>query len=209
MSQGKLVDSSELLPSSILKPLTKKELYMERRDLRIVKYLSKVLTLEKHSSQGNISQQYKRRISRCFNRILSKSNYLSRKYQIIESFYGIGHPTAKKILVFLPELGELSNKRLYALLGLYPDAPRKHHRNYLIGSLFALTIMLDQMQGTLELSTGAHMPGYLNMRDLNEPMTKNQQRTVIRKYIARLNSMIKQDLLYDEWIDTDKAISGS
>ena len=81
-----------------------------------------------------------RHLAKCdaeLERLISSDPELSRKRQRLEQPKGIGRTTSALLLAELPELGELSNAQISALVGLAPmnndSGPRRGRRTILAG----------------------------------------------------------------------------
>lgn len=59
-------------------------------------------------------------LKKAIQKIIDNDSDLAKKSNILKSIPGIGPTAASTLLSFVPELGELSNKKITALLGLCP-----------------------------------------------------------------------------------------
>jgi len=127
--------------------------------------------------------------------ILDSENIYSHKKQLMIGVSGLGERTVSTLLIQLPELGELSNKQISALVGVAPfcnDSGDRKGKKIIWG-------------GRKEIRTALYMP-MLSAIQHNKPIKafydrlvakgKNRKVAIIacmRKLLTILNSMIKNN----------------
>lgn len=134
-------------------------------------------------------------IEATINKVLDTEETYRHKKQLMMPVAGLGERTVSTILIQLPELGELSNKQISALVGVAPfcnDSGDRKGRKIIWG-------------GRKEIRTALYMP-MLSAIQHNKPIKafyerlvakgKNRKVAIIacmRKLLTILNSMIKND----------------
>lgn len=216
-SMGKLAKNDEIDAQVIrefgtvakLIPLRRKSQEDERLNALILrrKQLLKHLVSEKHHLETTFNEEAQssihefmlmlenqiRSIDSTINSVLDTSEVYRHKKEMISAVSGLGARTVSTILIQLPELGELSNKQISALVGVAPfcnDSGDRKGRKVIWG-------------GRKEIRTALYMP-MLSAIQHNKPIKLFYDRLVakgkskkvaiiacMRKLLTILNSMIK------------------
>ena len=216
-SMGKLAKNDEIDAQVIrefgtvakLIPLRRKSQEDERLNALILrrKQLLKHLVSEKQHLETTFNEEAQssihefmlmlenqiRSIDSTINSVLDTAEVYRHKKEMISAVSGLGARTVSTILIQLPELGELSNKQISALVGVAPfcnDSGDRKGRKVIWG-------------GRKEIRTALYMP-MLSAIQHNKPIKifydrlvakgKNKKVAIIacmRKLLTILNSMIK------------------
>jgi hypothetical protein len=121
------------------------------------------------------------------------------KYHLLTSCECIGPVTAQIILTFLPELGLVSNKQLFTLVGLFPGAEKSHYRKHVRNALFT-TLKLNRAN-CLVVNNYYYMAKSKPVPAHNELEVSGSDLVMVAKLIIKiLNSMVKNNLNYGEWL---------
>ncbi|WP_417905467.1 IS110 family transposase [Candidatus Tisiphia endosymbiont of Micropterix aruncella] len=130
---------------------------------------------------------------------IQEDKSLKAKNDLLISYKGIGEKTASVLLIELPELGTLNNKEIASLVGLAPktsQSGQKTNGAHIRGGRFFV-------RKSLYMAALVAMRHNDKMKALYERMTNAGKKAkvalvaVMRKVIICLNSMVKNNKIYE------------
>lgn len=125
---------------------------------------------------------------------LSHSDALDKDYQLLMSIPSIDLMTASYLIAYLPELGNLSHKKIAALSGVAPfnrDSGRMAGKRFIVGGRKQLRNALYMAAVSSTRWNPDLKEFYLKLKSRGKPI-KVALVAVIRKLLMQLNSVIKR-----------------
>lgn len=197
----------------VIRPLKDEQTQILEAQLLRRRQLVEMLTAEKnrlHAAPAAIHAPIERHIDylkselgdtdKTLDALIKESEVSARKMQVITSIKGLGRITAINLLANLPELGELSHKKISALVGVCPfsrDSGRYRGKRMIWG-------------GRAEVRSGIYMAALVASR--HNPVIKHFYTRLLergkpkkvalvacmRKLLVILNAMVRDDQCWNE-----------
>ncbi len=174
-----------------------------REDLHAYKCRAKMLTgkpLEYANEQLEFIEKQRKKIQKDINQLVIKDEEMYRKQQILISHVGVAEKTANSLLAELPELGSLSNKEIASLVGVAPrtnESGKKVGKSHIRGGRFFARKTLYMSALVAAFKPGKMQKFYQSLIAKGKS-GKVALVAVMRKMVVCLNSMIKNNKLYQE-----------
>ena len=132
-------------------------------------------------------------------KVINSDKELEQKQKTLISYKGVGKKTANSLIAELPELGTLSNKKVASLVGIAPktnESGKKVGKGHIAGGRFFVRKALYMAALVAAYSNNKMKKFYQEL--LNKGKAKKVALTaVMRKIIVCLNSMVKNNKLYE------------
>ncbi len=134
------------------------------------------------------------------NEIIAQNAEMRRKKEILISHVGVGQKTANSLISELPELGKIGNKEIASLVGVAPRTfeSGKTVGKSRIGGGRATVRRALYMAALSAIRYDEKMKKYYQMLRAKGKAAKVALVAIIRKMILCLNSMVKNDRVYEK-----------
>jgi transposase len=132
------------------------------------------------------------------DKLIDNDDDLKHKRGILESYKGVGKKTASVLLVVLPELGNLNNKQITALVGLAPktnESGKKINKAHISGGRFFVRKAL-YMAALVAARYNHNIKIFYDRLIAKGKAPKIALVAVMRKIIICLNSMVKNNSFF-------------
>ena len=132
------------------------------------------------------------------DKVIDDDSELTKKRNIITSYKGVGKKTANVLLIALPELGQINNKKIASLVGLAPktnQSGKKINKAHISGGRFFVRKAL-YMAALVAARYNKDIKDFYDRLIANGKSPKVALTAVMRKIIITLNSMIKNNTFF-------------
>lgn len=139
-------------------------------------------------------QQQLKEIEVKIQKLIDEDDDLKKKAEIIESMPGIGKATAALLIAEMPELGNMENKKVAALVGIAPYTQQSGQykgKAFISGGRAAVRSGIYMAALVATRFNPAMKEFYRRLRDVEKKPAKVALVAVMRKMITILNIMVK------------------
>ena len=179
-----------------------------RRRRQLVEMRKAEMTRRKQTRQGDLAQDIERviafmtaeinRLERRIAQLIDQDRELARSAKLLRSMPGIGPIATASLLAELPELGQLSRRKIAALVGLAPfsrDSGAWRGRRRVWGGRADLRQALHMGVIAAIRRDNPIATAYRRLRDKGKPH-KVASTAVLRKMIVQLNAILRTQKPY-------------